>query len=80
MIRRNKSEKEQTKLEKRIASMDTDQLTRWLDQALFTIGRNVSDWASSREPAYINEAHSGAEVLHLAVAELKRRADATRNL
>jgi len=78
-MRRKKIEKEQTKLEKRVASLSTEELTKWVDQALFAIGRNVSDWSKTSEYLYAEEAQLGAEALSAVISELKTRAQATRN-
>lgn len=75
MIRRksNKVEKEKTQLEKRVAALPSDDLTKWADQALYGIGRNMSDWAKTTEPIYLEEAKIGAEALVAVMSELKNR-------
>jgi len=76
MIRRKKNkqiEQEQTKLEKRVASLDTHDLVKWVDQTLFTIGKNVISWDRSGEPEMLSEAELGAEALHAVIKELIKR-------
>jgi hypothetical protein len=80
MIRRKQTDKEQTKLEKRVASLPSEDLTHWVDQALFSIGRNISDWGKTSDYEYIDEAHLGSAVLLAVLTELKNRAEGSRNL
>ena len=79
MIRRKQTDKEQTKVEKRVASLPSEDLTNWVDQALFSIGRNISEWNKTSDYAYIDEAHLGSEALIAVLSELKRRAEGSRN-
>ena len=73
-LKKNKQiEQEQTKLEKRVASLDTAELIRWVDQTLFTIGKNVVSWDRSGEPEMLAEAELGAEALHAVIKELVKR-------
>lgn len=78
-MRRKKIEQEQSKLEKRVASLSTEELVKWTDQAMFAIGRNLSDWSKTSEHIYAEEAQLGSEALLAVVNELKKRSEATRN-
>ena len=82
MIRRKSSkvEHEKTQVEKRVASLPTEDLTKWAEQALYGIGRNMSDWAKSSEALYIEEAKLGAEALLAVMSELKNRSESLRGL
>lgn len=82
MIRRksNKVEQEKTQVEKRVASLPTDDLIKWAEQALYGIGRNMSDWVKSSETLYIEEAKLGAEALLAVMNELKNRSESPRGL
>jgi len=76
MIRFKKSKKieqEQSKLEKRIASLETRDLTKWVDQTLFSIGKNVVSWERSGEIEMLLEADLGADALSVVIKELVRR-------
>jgi len=79
MIRRKKTEVEKTKLQLRIAKIDTPELVNWADQALFGIGRNISDWNKNSEFVYLGEAKQGAEALLAVIDELIERNNSTRN-
>lgn len=74
-----KEEKEKSKLEARVATMATSDLANWASQAMFGIGRNISDWDKQREYAYLEEAQMGAEALLAVVNELCKRNASTRN-
>ena len=82
MIRRksNKVEQEKTQVEKRVANLPTEDLTKWAEQALYGIGRNMSDWVKSSETLYIEEAKLGAEALLAVMSELKNRSESPRGL
>jgi len=82
MIRRksNKIEQEKTQVEKRVANLPTEDLTKWAEQALYGIGRNMSDWVKSSETLYIEEAKLGAEALLAVMSELKNRSESPRGL
>lgn len=76
MIRRKKNKQiaqEQTKIEKRVASLETRELTKWVDQTLFTIGKNVISWERTGEPEMLSEAELGAEALQAVIKELVKR-------
>jgi len=78
-MRRKKIEQEQTKLEKRVASLSNEELTKWVDQAMFTIGRNISSWSKTSEYLYVEEAQLGSEALLAVITELKKRSASSRN-
>jgi len=78
-MRRKKIEQEQTKLEKRVASLSNEELTKWVDQAMFAIGRNIADWSKTSEYLYVEEAQLGSEALLAVVNELKKRSEGSRN-
>jgi len=76
MLKRNKQtkqEKEKTKLEQRVAKMATEDLIKWVEQALFSIGKNLNHWTRDRDIAFLIESHIGAEALLAVVNELKSR-------
>jgi len=76
MILRKKNkqiEQEQTKLEKRVASLETRDLVKWVDQTLFTIGKNVVSWERTLQPEMLSEAELGAEALQAVIKELVKR-------
>lgn len=55
--------KEKTTLEKRIEKLATADLLSWADQALFGIGRSMSDWQRFKKEESLEEARMGAEAL-----------------
>lgn len=61
--RKNKEQKEMTALEKRIEKLATADLLSWADQALFGIGRSMSDWERFKSIDSLKEAQMGAEAL-----------------
>lgn len=45
----------------------------WSENSLFAIGKNLTHWAKSHDPALLEEAHLGAEALFAITTELKNR-------
>lgn len=65
----------QTKIQKRVATISTPDLVAWTENALFTIGKNVTGWQRNPSEDYLlEEADLGAEALYAITQELKRRA------
>lgn len=78
MIRFKKNKqnvKEQSRIEKRLGSLDTSELVRWVDQTLFIIGKNVISWDRTGEAEMLSEAELGAEALHAVIKELIKRSE-----
>jgi hypothetical protein len=76
MLKRNKHtkvEKEKTKLELRVAKMATQDLTQWVDQALYSIGKNLTQWSKTQDNVFLQESHMGAEALLAVINELNKR-------
>lgn len=61
------------KIAKRVAKIPTGELEMWIDQALFDVGRCISNYQKSREQFYLDEARQGAEAIHAVVEELHKR-------
>lgn len=68
-----KNEKEKTKLELRVSKMATQDLTQWVDQALYSIGKNLTQWTKTQDNAFLQESHMGADALLAVINELNRR-------
>jgi hypothetical protein len=62
-----------TKLQKRVEKIGTTDLVLWSENALFAIGKNLTQWTRSHDDALLEEAHLGAEALLAITAELKKR-------
>ena len=74
MIRRKTKEvRELTRIEKRVESLPTGELLPWTEQALYTIGRNLSTWQKTKDSASLEEARVGAEALHVILESLTKR-------
>jgi len=81
MIRRKQAaEQEKSALQKRIEKIETPELLKWVDQALFAIGRNLNDWHKNSEFVYLEEAKDAADALNAVVEELINRNKGSRNL
>ena len=64
MIFKTKKEtKEKSRIEKRVEKLPTQELMTWVDQVLYSTGRNMSDWQKSYNNHYLEEARTGAEAL-----------------
>jgi hypothetical protein len=64
---------EPTKLEKRVAMISTPELVTWAENALYVIGKEVTGWMRTKEPALLDEALIGGEALVAIINELKKR-------
>jgi hypothetical protein len=64
----------QSKLEKRVASLPTSDLVMSVETALFSIGKNVAG-VGRKTPQNYEEALWGAEAVLAMCKELKRRSD-----
>jgi len=73
LFRRQREEREQTRLERRVAKISTPDLVLWADQTLFALGREMSQWQKSRESLHLDEAETSAEALLAVIREIKSR-------
>lgn len=62
-----------TKLEARVEKIPTPDLLQWAEQALFGIGRSLSDWQRGNSREALVEAEQGSEALHAVMRELRKR-------
>ena len=62
-----------TKLTKRVEKIGTSELVVWSENALFAIGKNLTNWARNHDEALLEEAHIGAQALLAITTELKKR-------
>jgi hypothetical protein len=61
------------KVAKRVSRIPTAELEMWIDQAVYEVGKCLSNYQKSREKVYLEEARNGAEALHAVVEELYKR-------
>jgi len=61
------------KIAKRVSRIPTAELEMWIDQAIYEVGKCLSNYQKSREKVYLEEARNGAEALHAVVEELYKR-------
>jgi hypothetical protein len=73
MFKKKNPERERTKIEKRVDSLPTAELLPWTENALYTIGRNLSTWQRSKDDYALEEARVGAEALYVILETLKKR-------
>jgi len=73
MFKKKNPERERTKIEKRVDSLPTAELLPWTENALYTIGRNLSSWQRSKDDYALEEARVGAEALYVILETLKKR-------
>jgi len=73
MFKNKNPERERTKIEKRVDSLPTAELLPWTENALYTIGRNLSTWQRSKDDYALEEARVGAEALYVILETLKKR-------
>lgn len=61
------------KIAKRVARIPTAELETYVDQSIYDIGRNMSNYTRGRNHAFLDEALLAAEVLHAIINELNTR-------
>ena len=71
--RKTKTQKELTKVQKRVGSLPNSELLVWTDQIIYSIGRNLSAWQKSQNQYSLEEARLGAEALHAIIDKLHER-------
>lgn len=60
----------------RVRRLQTSDLVDWSDQALYTTGRMVTAYQRDRNPEYLREALTGAQVSLAIMEEMTRRESA----
>lgn len=58
---------------RRVSALATADLTAWADQAIYTTGRYLTLYGRTGDARDLEEALTGAQVLHAIVAEIKQR-------
>jgi hypothetical protein len=71
--RKQTEDKEKTKLEQRVSRLPTSDLLNWSDQAIYSLGRDLSDWRKGGPDHLLLEAEMALESLTVTVRELKGR-------
>lgn len=71
--RKQGEDKEKTKLEQRVSRLPTSDLLNWSDQAIYSLGRDLSDWRKGGPDHLLVEAELAVESLMVTVQELKTR-------
>ena len=61
------------KIAKRVKKIPTGELSMWVDQAMYDLGRCLNQYEKTRETTYLTEALVGAEAIHAVVEELNNR-------
>ena len=61
------------KIVSRVSKLPTSDLVDWSDQAIYTVGRCLTQFQRDREPQYLQEAQTGAQVLLAITDEMLRR-------
>lgn len=70
---RSKQERALTDTERRVAKVPTPDLAAWAHQALYAVGRTLSDWERTHDDPLLLEAEQGAEALLVVLRELRAR-------
>lgn len=72
-FKKEKAERKPTKIEKRVSMLATAELLPWSEQALYSLGRNLSNWQKTQDKFYLEEAKVAAEVVYTITEELSKR-------
>lgn len=70
---RTKPERERSRAERRAASIATPDLLPWAEQALDSLGRDLSMWRRTGDPVHVADAEVAAEALLAVVREMRSR-------
>lgn len=62
-----------TPLQRRLSKIPTPELAGWAHQALYGVGRTLSDWERERDDTLLAEAEEGAVALLAVLRELRAR-------
>ena len=73
MIFKNKIERNQTKLQKRVSSLSTDELLNIVDSYLYSVGRELSNWRRYENKAYLEEAKMASDAVYAIVETVMER-------
>ncbi len=65
------------KIAKRVSRIPTGELSVWADQAIYEVGRLLSQYERTRSAETMFELAEGAEALHAVVHELNKRMTST---
>lgn len=58
---------------KRAQKLSRRDLVTWADQAIYSVGRNLTAYEREADPAFLDEASTGAEVLRVLIEEIRQR-------
>jgi hypothetical protein len=61
------------RIAKRVKTIPTGELSMWVDQAMYDLGRCLTQYDKTRDINYLNEALVGAEAIHAVVDEIHSR-------
>lgn len=61
------------KIDRRVQKMARSDLMAWADQAIYSTGRSLTAFDREGDPAFLEEALTGADVLQAIVREIRRR-------
>jgi hypothetical protein len=61
------------KILKRVQKIPTGELILWVDQAMYELGRCLTQFEKTRDLKVLKEALTGAEAIHAVVDELNTR-------
>lgn len=61
------------KILKRVKKIPTGELTLWVDQAMYDLGRCITQFEKTRDTNTLKDALTGAEAIHAVVDELYSR-------
>ena len=73
MFKKTRTERERSRIEKRVESLPTSELIGWSENTLYSVSRNLSAWQSSKDKFYLEEAKTAVEALSAVVNTLHER-------
>jgi len=66
------------KVANRVSKIPTGELSLWVDQAMYELGRCLTTYERSRDINALNEALAGAEAIHAVVDQIHSRMTKTQ--
>lgn len=73
MWRKKSLVQDDPKVVARVQKLVRSDLIAWADQAIYTVGRNLTAYERTGSPENLQEAYTGAQVLLAIVREVERR-------
>jgi hypothetical protein len=73
ILRKKQDGQPQSRVEKRVSKISTPDLILWMEQSMYILGKNLTNWQRQHSEADLDELLMGAEAFYAIAKELKKR-------